>query len=72
MISTALLLLFFARYSSERNEMLFQAAAVLAAGLTTAPERMQLVQTRIFLLLPAETTTLTLCKLGSQRLLVLL
>ena len=52
--------------------MLFQAAAVLAAGLTTAPERMQLVQTRIFLLLPAETTTLTLCKLGSQRLLVLL
>ena len=40
--------------------------------LTTAPDRMQRVQTLILLLLPPEVATFTLCRFGSQRLLDLL
>jgi hypothetical protein len=53
-------------------ELFSQEAVILATGFTTAPDRMQPVQTRIRLLLPSETATFTLCKFGSQRLLLLL
>ena len=49
-----------------------QAAAGRVLGLTTEPERMQRVQTLILLLLPLGVATRTLCRLGNQRLLVLL
>ena len=42
------------------------------AGLTTAPERMQRVHTRAWILLPPLVAILTRCKFGSQRRLVLL
>jgi hypothetical protein len=64
--------LFYRPYDPDLAVRLSQATVVLAAGLTMAPERMQLVQTRIFLLFPADTATFTLCKFGSQRLLFLL
>jgi hypothetical protein len=47
--------------------------AFWATGFTTAPERMQRVQTRIcFDPPPAEVATRTFCRFGSQRRLVLL
>ena len=42
------------------------------AGLTTAPERIQRVHTRAWILLPPLVAILTRCKFGSQRRLVLL
>jgi hypothetical protein len=44
----------------------------IQAGLTTAPERIQRVQTRTCMPLPPEVAILTRCKFGSQRLLFLL
>ena len=45
---------------------------IYQAGFTTAPERMQRVQTRAFLTPPESVTMRTRFRLGSQRLLVLL
>lgn len=46
--------------------------AFCTTGFTTAPDRMQRVQTRICLELPPTVATRTFCRLGSQRRLVLL
>ena len=56
-----------------RPAMLTELLIVLnQAGFTTAPERMQRVQTRAFLTPPESVTMRTRFRLGSQRLLVLL
>lgn len=52
--------------ASELTDLIYQ------AGLTTAPDRIQRVQTRAFFTPPESVTMRTRFKLGSQRRLVLL